>query len=1284
MSIKTCDESVRKLIENSFDRSNFENFLKTVFESADFNERFEISDLEDYPERFRKAIKKAEVLGTYEDSENNRILFLTVELNRELTLERARKTQRDFVARIIDDYSAESALVAFYTSESENWRLSFVLKNYTYTENGVKELLTSPKRFSFIVGKGEASKTVCLQLSKLKNSPNPTLRELLDTFGIEKINEEFFKRYLGYFKELWAEIYRQIKGKTEKAEKKSKEAAHQLLNRLTFVYFIQKKREWFNLPQNESLIGFLVKEYRKFLEKNPDKRDTFYSEWLKPLFFYAFNGKRGEINSKYSYLPERVRKVLVEAPYLNGGLFEENELDQLQFKVPDEFFLKEDPYSRSKEGVIPFLNGYNFTVVEDLEDDRDLAVNPEFIGTVYEKLVHIDSSSALQNPEREIDAEGISKGIVYTKEPETRFMVTQSLLFYLLKNTELPEDVVYEFIFNDDFKPENREIYTTLERALNDLKVVDPACGSGAFLVGMVDFLYKLYEKLYRFDPEKRESSYALRKRIIENNIYGVDVMEWAVRIAELRLWLFLLVESNLSREQVLLKPLLPNLSFKVRAGDSLIEEIGGIDFSVLRSKRKELLSTLPLSSGIKRKITNLKKKKLDYAKNVPGAPKKWEIEKEEFNLFREIVEEKIRQIKRKIDSEKLRQPSFEKDLFGKTQKKELELFEKQKEKRIKELEEELALWQKTEEALKKGKRPFIWDIDFVEVFYGDKGGFDIVIGNPPYVRQEKIAPPNENEEDYKHKLSEWKKLKKEYKEKLQSMVVNLYGKEFKPDGKADLYVYFYFKALSLLNRNGTLSFITSNSFLDVDFGKTLQEFLLKRTKIYSINDNQSKRSFKEADVNTVIVFTSAPTDKRGEKENLENTARFVMWRAPFSDLVNSEKFKDYLKFIYSLEPKVEDKDLTELSENVVNGEAFRVFPIKQKDLLKDGTKDGKYSGNKWGGKFLRAPDIFFTILKKGKGKLVRLGDIAEVRFGIKTGANEFFYVEDVTEKIGSEEIERIENLREISGIDEIKEGGLRVVKPSRWKKNDRDYRLFLIEEEFLKPVIKSPRELKTIVVREEDLKYRVFMCNRNREELSKTFALDYIKWGEKQGFHKRPTCRSRKEWWNLGNRKISDFIVSAKVGERFGCWKNGKFLVDKILYDIFLKKERNSKKILITLNSLIFRLFVEISSRQLTGAQAISDIDVIVYKESLMLNPDFIKDDSLLNENFEILSIFTELGFDPNKPIREQEPNPLPDRKALDDIVFDALGLTEEERKEVYYAVAELVYNRLNKARSI
>ena len=149
----------------------------------------------------------------------------------------------------------------------------------------------------------------------------------------------------------------------------------------------------------------------------------------------------------------------------------------------------------------------------------------------------------------------------------------------------------------------------------------------------------------------------------------------------------------------------------------------------------------------------------------------------------------------------------------------------------------------------------------------------------------------------------------------------------------------------------------------------------------------------------------------------------------------------------------------------------------------------GKYVGDKWGGKYLRAPDIFFAILEKGRGKLVRLGDIAEVRFGIKTGANEFFYLEPLGPC--------------------SKPGLLRVRNGAGWEGE--------IEEEFLKPVIKSPRECRSIIIKPEEVKYRIFMCHKSKKELKGTNALAYIKWGEERRYFERSTCRARSQWWNLG-----------------------------------------------------------------------------------------------------------------------------------------------------------------------
>jgi hypothetical protein len=428
------------------------------------------------------------------------------------------------------------------------------------------------------------------------------------------------------------------------------------------------------------------------------------------------------------------------------------------------------------------------------------------------------------------------------------------------------------------------------------------------------------------------------------------------------------------------------------------------------------------------------------------------------------------------------------------------------------------------------------------------------------------------------------------------------------------------------------------------------------------IIDNIAKRSFKQADVNTVIVFIQKPKVKPDDF-----TLKFIAFKKPFEEAVTPEVLKE-----------IENTALP-----VFDHPIYRVYPKTKKELLEEGVKypdeteleltqspeQLPYIGNKWGGKYLRAPEIYFKILEKGVGAtgcsplLVRLGDIAEVRFGIKTGANEFFYLKPVGMTV-----------KEVVEIAEKNPDALiRVKNGVGWEVE--------IEAEFLKPVIKSPRELKTIMVKIEDLNYLVFMCHKNKKELKETKALEYIEWGERQKYNQRPTCRSRNLWWDLGERRRAEIIVPAKIGERYLVFLNKKgILEDKILYGVIYN---TCDDLYWYLNSSLCRFFIEFSSRQLTGAQAIADIDVNVWENIYVLLKDFkLSNRELINRD--INSIFTELGFDKTRPIREQEPNPLPDRKELDDVVFDALGLTQEERKEVYWAVAELVKARLDKAKSV
>jgi len=372
---------------------------------------------------------------------------------------------------------------------------------------------------------------------------------------------------------------------------------------------------------------------------------------------------------------------------------------------------------------------------------------------------------------------------------------------------------------------------------------------------------------------------------------------------------------------------------------------------------------------------------------------------------------------------------------------------------------------------------PFVWDIAFVEIFEVDKEGFDIVMGNPPYVRQEAISDPRTPREQVTAEN------KRAYKDKLARSVYQTFPHFFgyragsstvahKIDAKSDLYIYFYLHGLSLLNSRGSFCFITSNSWLDVGYGADLQEFLLKHCHVKLVLDNQVRRTFANADVNSIIVLFSAPDDSSDCA--LEKTARFVMFRVPFEHI---------------LSPVIFD-EIEEATERKATKE-YRVFPIQQAKLLEDGCelpeeeeetgkvsgpliKVDRYIGNKWGGKYLRAPDIYWTILEKGKGKLVRLGDIAEVRRGFTTGANEFFYLDD----------------------DKIME----------WE----------IGEEFLKPVIKSPRECTRVLINKSELKFKIFICHERKSDLKHTAALEYIKWGESQGFQERPTCAARFNWYEL------------------------------------------------------------------------------------------------------------------------------------------------------------------------
>lgn len=273
---------------------------------------------------------------------------------------------------------------------------------------------------------------------------------------------------------------------------------------------------------------------------------------------------------------------------------------------------------------------------------------------------------------------------------------------------------------------------------------------------------------------------------------------------------------------------------------------------------------------------------------------------------------------------------------------------------------------------------------------------------------------------------------------------------------------------------------------------------------------------------------------------------------------------------------------------------------------------------------------------------------------------------------------DKIQNLGNLKSLSEIKKAGLRICRNTK----TGDY--WLIEEEFLKPVIESPRELKALLVKKEDVLFKVLMCHKSKKELINTKTIEYINWGERKKFNKRPTCESRKYWWGLN--EISSPIISKRFVDIQFCYfyNKSEMFVGDTFFVIDSKDKKYNIEILLFLNSIVGALMTEIIGRKSMGEGVL-----LIYgpeiNNLLVLNRNILEivNEKLLNY-LHIHSIFEGININPSKEIREQEPNPLPDRKALDDIVFDALGLTEQERKEVYWAVCELVKSRLEKAKNV
>ena len=1139
---------------------------------------------------------QAQLLGVIELPDTQTVLVAAVRVTRELTSRSGKRVQYDLAKALIKARNSNAGIIAFYDAAG-HFRFSLVTAHYY----GTRRKFSNFRRYTFFVAPDAPNKTFINQIGRASFA---SMETLLQAFSLEAVSDEFYKEFKPHFDA----IALSVAGEAVSAAQRE-DFALLFVIRVIFLGFVQQKG-W--LGDNPRFLQAYWDEYRAA----DSEADRFYRDWLAPLFFESLNAPPGrQVSYGHAPFSAATQEALQMAPYLNGELFKrKREVDDAGRWIPD-----------ARIGAFfDFLFQYNFTVEENELYDEELELNPEFLGIIFERLTNKD------------------QGAVYTPRVEVDLMCRLALVKWLEKVTPCQRADLYHLFFREagtgevydeyqrqgDFSP--AELRALIQR-LESVTVCDPAAGSGAFEVGMMQVLDQTLDNLYTRNNTPADlrahapTPFARKKAIIAASLYGVEVKRWAVWINHLRLWLSLFVDMP-DEDKLSFKPLLPNLTFKVRTGDSLVQRVGDKPFPVQ--------GHAALPPAIKRQITALKQRKRDFYYNESDDYSA--IAQEELTVFRAILDAEMDA--RRAEIRKLLAPKPQQGALlplGPEQG-ELDLAATTAARR-EALEAEIAGLQAQKRALQEA-RPFVWSIEFAEIFF-DAGGFDIIIGNPPYVRQEDIRDPYGHlaPKDYKAALQQMALLDfPDYFAKSQADA-DTFRRGRKPSGRSDLYTYFYVRSLRLLNPGGVHVFICSNAWLDVGYGAWLQEFLLRRVPLHFVIDNHARRSFTSADVNTVITVADAPGQTPPAAPY-----RFVAFKQPFEDVVLSDNLLEI-----------------ERATTTTRDAVARVFPITAQALLAEGSEasggaglkaSGKYVGDKWGGKYLRAPDIFFTILEKGQGKLVRLGDVAEVQRGFTTGANDFFYLEPIGP--GS------------------RPDLLRVCNGAGWEGE--------IEQEFLKPAIKSPRESRIIMIDSSQLRYRLFMCHKSREELKGTGALTYITWGETQNYHKRPTCKGRRLWWSLGTQKPARALWLKSFNETFFVPLAAQ---DMLISDRFYAIYSDIPGGWITaLNNTFVAMMTELTGRANLGEGALDNMTYEAAK-NLIIHPSIVEDKQI---DRDINSIYIECGLDPDSdiPIAEQEPHPLPDRQALDDLVFDALDLTAEERKEVYRAVCQLVWERISKAK--
>ena len=919
---------IDKTFNKAFDEAKFTNFIQNLLN--DFEIKPYKASGNTIWEDQRDHISYYKRIGKYIDPEGEALDVLIVQVKNVSKLERARTALRNFVIKHLNNFEKDYALVAFYSKKDggKDWRFSFIKMEYqSYLDEEKQKVkmrkeFTPAKRYSFLVGEYEKSHTAKTQLLPLLQNiaNNPTIAEVEKAFSIERVTDEFFEQYKNLYIKVYEHFDKQDVSIFEDGQLDASGFTKKLLGQIVFLYFLQKKG-WLGVPKNEKWGAGKRHFLQQLFEESLEKNKNFFKDYLQYLFYEALAKERDNDNSFYSRFNCRI-------PFLNGGLFEaQYDWKNANISIPTHLF-RNDEKNKSGDtgtGILDVFDRYNFTIKEDEPLDKEVAVDPEMLGKVFENMLEIKERK--------------SKGAFYTPREIVHYMCQESLIHYLdnalnnynnafqefgddqtnmfgnegkngqqsiqadINEILVPKEDIEKYIREGHLALENdvrvaergetktyqfqlpecvRNNADVIDKKLTEIRICDPAIGSGAFPVGLLHELVTaqlvlkphlsytyLNNKLIDFGFQERESVnesryvYRLKKHIIQESIYGVDIDRSAIDIARLRLWLSLVVDEDD------LEPIetLPNLDYKIVCGNSLIglPPQGADRYPALKDELEAL-------------------KKQFYT----------ETNEQEKKRLRKSINEKIQTVLTTAEDFEGYPIDFDYELF------------------------------------------------FSEI-WKEKGGFDVVIGNPPYISIQRFS---QDEKDNFSKIG-FKTL----------------------SSRGDIYELFYEKGHNILKQKGGLNYITSNKWMRANYGKSTRGFFLNNTNPLKLFDFGQEMIFSSAIVHSNILLIEK-SDTKTQFLGVQANSNFQVNDALYE---NFNKNKTDLRYLDDGVWSIVDKELTGVKEKIENrGVKLKNWDIKISYGIKTGLNDAFIMDEDKANQFLKNSIYESKIKKIARGRDTR------------------------------------------------------------------------------------------------------------------------------------------------------------------------------------------------------------------------------------------------------------------------------------------------------------------------